>query len=324
MKVSPVAGTPTIQQPSPTGLSPEKLTRIKGIASGNREIIEPEKKEEEKKEELKNAIAMVTNKTPETVTSLAEEAPQAQETTQSTTPDAIVQAKEATEVTEPISPQLAALARQRRALQVKEQELAEREKALTGNSKSDLEAQLKATPLKVLQELGVTYDQLTQEILGNQSNAEVLALKEEIKALKGDIDNKFTSQATAQDEQAINYVADKIDALLQANPDEFELLTAHDDTEEIVRRIFDHWKKTGKELDAKTVAQEYQNELLEEAARFAKLKMVQSKIVPAEPTAPVTPQPTPGMKTLTNKDSARPSLDRRTRAILAAQGQLKR
>ncbi len=58
----------------------------------------------------------------------------------------------ADEVTQPLSPQFAALAKQRRALQVKEREIADREKALQGQSSTqgagiDV-ARLKSDPVK--------------------------------------------------------------------------------------------------------------------------------------------------------------------------------
>ncbi len=238
--------------------------------------------------------------------------------------DTSVQTTEGSEVTQPLSPQLAAIARQRRALQVKERELADKEKAMGGATRAELESRLKSSPLSVLQELGVTYDQLTQEILGQQGqiNPEVEKLKAELAELKGGVDKRFTEAQVAQETSAINYVADKLDALVQTG-DDFELLKAAEGEEEVIRRVYNHWKKTGKELDVSQVAKEYQDELAEEATRYARLKQVQSRLTPAEP-APVTPAPQQGIRTLANKDSARPAMDRRQRAILAMQGQLKR
>lgn len=335
MKISPVAGTPTIPQPNATGLSPDKLARIKGIAQGQVHTAPPTEEEKQKLLNATQKITMNTNANPTLVTPEATgteigEPKDTEMPGESIIPDPNVQATPATEVTEPISPQLAAIARQKRALQVKEQELAEREKALTGQPKvADLEARLKATPLRVLQELGVTYDQLTQEILGQpapnpEAQEKIRALEEKISALEKGVDSRFSEAQESQETAAVNYVADKYDALV-ANGEEFELLKAADGAEEVIRRVYLHWKKTGQELDVAKVAREYQEELAEEAAKYAKLKMVQGKLTPQEP-APVTPTQTsqPGMKTLTNKDSARPTMDRKQRAILAMQGQLKR
>ncbi len=313
MKVTPVAGTPTIQQPAATGLSPEKLNAIKMKVSGNPT---PAPTEEEKE-----GLLAAVGKQSEGGTEIANPEPPKPKSAIS---DASVPATEAPQETEPISPQLAMLAKQRRALQVKEKELADKEKALSGNSRADLESRLKSSPLSVLQELGVTYDQLTQEILGNQSNHNPVIdeLKAEIKALKEGVDNKFSEANVAQETQAINYVADKLDALM-ATGDDFQLLKDAEGEEEVIRRIYSHWKKTGKELSVTDVAKEYQDELIEEATRYARNPLVQKRLTPAEPAIDTPTQQT-GMRTLTNKDSARPNMDRRQRAILAMQGQLKR
>ncbi len=327
MKISQVTSSmPTIPQPSSTGLSPDKLARIKGIASGQPTTEQPEEDKNKLLAATQNKIVMNVNKTPGVglggQVEQVEVEPIATETGIS---DASVQTSEGGEVTQPLSPQLAALARQRRALQVKEREIAEREKALSGGgSLSDYKARLKSNALSVLLEEGVTYQQLTDEILGQKSSTDprVEKLEAEIAELKGGVDKRFTEAQEAQEASAINYVADKLDALV-ATGDDYDLLKAADGEEEVIRRVYTHWKKTGKEIDVSQVAKEYQEELAEEAARYAKLKQVQSRLLPAEP-APVTPTQQHGIRTLTNKDSARPTMDRKQRAILAMQGQLKR
>lgn len=328
MKISPVANTPTINQPSATGLAPDKLARIKGIAAGQ----PPVEPTEDDKEKLLAAaqsaapqrkIVMNVNKTPQALTKeMAEEQVVEPE---STTLDAVEPAKEESEVTQPLSPQLAALAKQRRALDVREKAIADREKALTGQTKADLEAKLKSNALSTLQELGITYDQLTNEILTSQGNInpEVEKLKAELAELKGGVEDRFSKAENAQNESAINYVADKLDTLI-ATGDDFELLKAAEGEEEVIRRVYNHWKKTGKELDVSQVAKEYQDELAKEFDKYAGLKSVQSRLAPAEPAIVTPTAQQQGIRTLTNKDSARPTMDRKQRAILAMRGQLKR
>jgi hypothetical protein len=329
MKISPVptAGIPTIQSPSIGGVSFDKLERAKAVAAGQK-TAEPTQEEKEKlvaAVQSQPTIKMNVNKTPISEVEVPSET--AAPKPESFKSDDGVQATEASEVTQPISPQLAALARQRRALQVKERELAEKEKAMSGPAKSldEYKARLKSNALSVLLEEGVTYEQLTNEILASQGqiNPEVEKLKAEIAELKTGVDKRFSESQVAQETQAINYLADKLDALTVTG-DDFELLKAADGEEEVIRRVYSHWKRTGKELDVAQVAKEYQEELADEAARYAKLKMVQGKLTPTEP-APVTPTKSQqGIRTLTNKDSARPSMDRRQRAILAMRGQLQR
>lgn len=322
MKISPVPaqGIPTLQQSLGSGIAPEKLAKLKAMMTGE---AAPEAKPEEAPQPLPkmNSIKMNTNRTITSDVAIPEEVPVAEATEPETAiSDNNVQANDA-EVTQPISPQLAAIARQKRALQVKERELLEKEKSLGGSTRAELEARIKSKPLSVLQELGVTYDQLTNDILTAQGqiSPEVESLKAEIEALKKGVDERFSATEVAQESHAINYVADKLDAIIDT--EDFELLKEAEGGEEVIRRVYTHWKKTGKELDVAKVAKEYQDELLEEAERYAKLKQVQSRLTPQEP--PPLEQKS-GIRTLTNKDSARTQMDRRQRAILAMQGQLKR
>ena len=318
MKISPVQGTPTIANPTSTGLSPEKIIRLKAIAAGQRP-------EEEKPEEA-GLVKPVTPSMPSITMKTTPEAMQevVPHETESAISDTVVQTPPATEATEPLSPQFAALARNRRALQ-QERMAFEKEKAsILANAKSEFETRLKSNALSVLQEYGVNYDQLTNEILASQGNQnpEVEKLKAEIKALKEGVDKRFSDTEIAQESHAINYVADKLDGIMASQANDFELIKemGDDGQEEVIRRVYDHWKKTGKELDVLEVAKKYESELEEETLRFAKLKKVLAKLTPQQ--APLQPQPQSGMKTLTNKDSARPVVGRRQRAILAMQGQL--
>lgn len=329
MKISPVIGAPTIPQPSSSGRSSEALDRIRAIATGKPL---PEPIEEDKAKKLANQLQTITMNTNKTV--LRDGLPPESSSESQIIPtdelakpdsgisDTTVQANEVSEATQPISPQLAALARERRALQVEKKALVDREKSIADEARAQIISQLKVKPLGLMQEHGVTYDQLTQELLGNQINPEVEALKAEIKALKEGVDEKFSASETKHNEQNVHYVANKLDALLDQN-DEFELLKEADGKVEIVSRIIDHYEKTGVERNVADVAKEYQEELYAELARYAKLKQVQGRLMPTEPLQP-QPQTQQGMRTLTNKDTARPQMDRKQRAILAMQGQLKR
>jgi len=325
MKISPVVGTPTIPQTPNTGNSPEKLARLKAIAAGETPIsVTPVEEDKEERVPAQRVITMRTNRTVNREMQPIEEAPvvddKARET-QTAISDDSVQANETAEATQPLSPQLAAMQKQRRALQVKERELAEREKALSGPTRTELESRIKTSPLSVLQELGVTYDQLTQEILASQGGItpEIQALKAEIAALKGDVDKKLTDRDAGAERAVLTEMANNIERLCSQG-DDFEMIRSAKQQEEVLGRIYEHWQKTGQVRDELEVMNEVENELVEEALTYARSKKVQGKLTP---TPPLQPQTT-GMKTLTNKDSARPTLDRKTRAILAAQGKLPR
>ncbi len=230
------------------------------------------------------------------------------------------------EATQPLSPQLAALAKQRRALQVKERELADREKALTSQPATqvdaDLIARLKSQPLSVLREAGVTYEQLTEAILGDQSGngAEIQELKDQIAALEQGVDKKL-SDRDQQAEQQVLAEMQREAVSLASEGDAFELVRETRSIPQVMELIEKTYRKTGEVLDVQEALQLVEDELIAESLKLAALKKVQGRLQP-EPQQ-FQPQPRQ-MRTLTNRDTAQVPLTPKQRALLAFTGQLKR
>lgn len=235
-------------------------------------------------------------------------------------PDTSVQAGAASEAREPLSPQLAALGIQRRAFQ-QERQAFEKEKAeMPSKLKNEIYSQLKTNALSVLQEAGVTYDQLTDEIVAQQRGVspEVQALKAQIKTLEEGFDKKLSDRDAESEQAVLGQMRTTIDTL--SLRDDFELIRSTNSQAEVVNRIHDHWKKTGQVLGEEEAMTAIENELLNGFLELQKTKKAQSKSVPP---APLQQAARSGIRTLTNKDSARPVLDRKARAIAAMQGTLK-
>jgi hypothetical protein len=231
--------------------------------------------------------------------------------------------KKEDEATQPLSPQYAALAKQRRALQVKERELAEREKALATKSQGsdvvDL-AKLKSQPLSVLLEAGVTYDQLTEAILANPVNPELNALKAELAALKEGVDKKFIDQNTQAEQQVLAEMR-KEATLIASQGDDFELVRETKSIPDVMQLIERTYRESGEVLDVKEALSLVEEYLFKEAQRLTGLKKLQSQS-PAAP-APQSQQ-RPGMRTLTNKDTASVPMSAKQRALAAFYGTLKK
>ncbi len=247
---------------------------------------------------------------------------------ESAIPDASVQeaapADPVPEVTAPISPQLAAIARQRRALQVKESEIAAREKALADQATGSLDiAKLKSNPLSVLQEHGVTYDQLTQAILADRDgiNPDIQSLKAQVAALEKGLDTKLSERDSQAEQQVLSELQREAQALLDKD-DTYEMIKAKGMKPKITELIHRTWKQTGEILDVSEAADLIETDLLNDAVKIAGLKKVQSKLTPIQPQ--VQAQPRQGIRTLTNRDTASVPLSARARAIAAFSGQLKK
>lgn len=329
MKITAVQGTPTIPQAPSTGVAPDKLARLKAIASGQPL---PEEEDQQNIGAVSgngNAIPRIKmNVTPEAGPESEGPLPLAQGETAIS--DADEQVNAVSEATEPLSPQLAALAKQRRAAQVKEAELAKREEALlerenaqSGPTRAELEARLKTHALSTLQELGITYDQLTTEILNAQQGItpEISALQAEVKALREGFDEKLSAKDAAAETAVLAEMKRNIDHLCFSG-DDFELIRETGSQEEVVRRIHDHWKETGEVIDEADMMQAVEDELAQEAEKLARLKKIQGRLSP--PDEELQPQQPQGMRTLTNKDQAAPAMSRKQRAIAAMNGTLKR
>lgn len=227
------------------------------------------------------------------------------------------------EETQPISPQLAALARQRRSLQVKERELLDREKALEAKSQgsdSIPRARLKSETLKVLQEAGVTYDDLTAAILAGQGNPEMDALRAELNALKEGVDKRFTDEKT-QERQAV--VAEmRSEATELANQgDDFEMVREFGSVPDVIRLIETVYDQEGKLLSVKEAMQLVEDELFGRNQKLLQLKKMQGLV---NPQAPAAPQARQGMRTLSNKHTASVPSSAKERALAAFYGTLKK
>ncbi len=326
MKISPVTGMTTIAPTSNTGLSAEKLARLKAVAAG--EVPKEEEVQEKPKFSGQPTIKMKTNRTVNREMPVAEaEAPITEpETPASATSDASEQVSAVEEATQPLNPQLAAIAKQRRALQQERQAFEKEKELLVGNTRADLEAKLKTNALSTLQELGVTYDQLTNEILASQGGIapEIQALKAEIKALKEGVDKTLSDKDIAAEQAVLKEMRRNVDHLASQG-EEFELIRAKRAEPDVIELIHRTWKQNGEILDEAEAMKLIEEELLNESLVLAKLKKVQGKLTPTEPLKLQEEMPVKtGMKTLTNRDSAKPLMDRRQRAIAAALGQLKR
>jgi hypothetical protein len=245
----------------------------------------------------------------------------------------------ASEDPKPLSPQFAALAKRQRALQVKEREIQAREEALKQTSQSTTDAKslverMKADPLGLLLENGVTYDQLTQEVLksmegGGPALTRVeTELKKEIKRLNDALETQTKTQSDTWNQaqaQALSQMQKQADQLIAAD-DAYQMIRetgSNKDVTALIKRIFD---EEGETIDVKEALEMIESDLLEESLKIAKIKKVQSTLNP-EPAPQQLQAPAPNdgvrrqtMRTLTNRDTVSAIPSRRDRAIAAAYG----
>jgi hypothetical protein len=237
---------------------------------------------------------------------------------------------------ESLSPKFAALARKERAIRSQQQALKQREEAFKAKeseyeSKYVPKERLSQDTLGVLQEMGISYDQLTTALLnqGNQEPPEIREIRAELKKLR---EEQTSTKKTAEEsqtkayEQAITTIRNQAKMLVDSN-ENFETIKATGSEEMIVDHIKEEFDKTGIVLSVEEAAQFIEDALVEDAFKYSQLKKVQARLNPAPVEQEVAQKSEPQLKTLTAQVSAssKPmtNKERRERAIAAFRGQLK-
>lgn len=251
---------------------------------------------------------------------------------------------------EPLSTQYAVLARKEKALRAKAQELKAKEESFrvaeaankakeSVQSELSLKDQLAKDPWKVLNELGLTYDKLT-ELSINQPrpeemarDSEMSALRNELKALKDaqeKTEKSFQDQQTNSYKQAVNQIRTEVKQLVLSDPT-FETIKETNSVEDVVELIEKTYSTEGVLLTVEEASQAIEDYLVEEAIKIAKLRKIQERLKPQAAVAPTAKAETKSqkpleqpqtMKTLTNGTASSRQLTTRERAILAFKGQL--
>jgi hypothetical protein len=321
MKVTPMGATPpttSVGAVSTATLNPGKLEAAKAIASG--QTLDFNDPKASLATQNVNSLKMRTNVSPDRPIDQLSDAM----ATQNAISDIDGQTQGGEEETKPLSPQFAALAKQRRALQLKEREIAAREQALSEKPATEGGAisveDLQSNPLGILQQAGVTYEQLTEAILNgdlnNPANARIRELEAKLTSLEQGIESKLTERDAQAERQVLAEMSREISRKIYESGDAFDLVreqNRHNDVLELIHRTF---KETGEVLDVEEALQEVENYLQDETLRYANLPKIRNKLTPAQEAQLQTQRPQ-GMRTLTNRDDARPKVSRRDRALAA-------
>lgn len=186
---------------------------------------------------------------------------------------------------------------------------------------------LKADPIAFLQAEGVGYDQITERLLNQDPNSQVIqSLKAEIEALKAsqnETKESLKQGANQQIEQALKQLKSEAKMLVQGN-EEFALIQEYNAQDQVVKLIKQTFDEEGYVMDVEEAAKEVETYLSEKALRIAQLKKVQEKLTPKETSqSPVVqPKPTTLTHSVTTQTKPASSKDRRERAIAAFQGKL--
>jgi hypothetical protein len=252
-----------------------------------------------------------------------------------------------------LSRQFAQLARQEKALRAKAQQqeqaikakemaLAAREAELNGKSSFDASKyvsleEFKANPLKVMAQTGLSYDELTQQLLNvpgtdPRTEAVISRLEAKIAALEESAELGKKSQVEQQQQTyqaAVKQITADVRNLVKMDPN-FETIRATNSVSDVVELITETFNKEQILLSVEEAAQQVEDYLVEEAMKLTRIGKIKSKIGQSGQTVQSKtqtqaqkPAATPQTKTLTNAIGSTRQMTTRERAIAAAEGRLK-
>jgi len=227
---------------------------------------------------------------------------------------------------QPLSPQFVALAKREQAIRKARQELKsqqeawEREKAAYVNLE-----QLKADPIKALNELGLTYDKLTElqlSQLNPDPNQQLLDKIAQLESKLASVDEQFVNRDKQAYTAAVNQIRNDVKLLVDSDPS-FETIKETGETESVVELIEKVFQKEGTILAVEEAARLVEDKLLEnkiaEIEKLTKLQKIKSRLGKlAEPPAEAAKAPQP-QTTLSNNGAVQRTLSPRERAILKIQ-----
>lgn len=354
MKVQPMAAP----QAAPTQASPAQSARQAAMAAfmGNQQA--PQAAPAQQTE----AVANPNNVSPEEMSAII---PKKDEELQldGKQPDNIEATDEKPEDKTPEDPalsrQFAKLAQQEKALRAKaaqqeqaykarEADLAAREAKLTQQPKQQFDQSkyvsiddLKYNALSVLEKAGVSYEQLTNQLLNPvQTDPAMQAHIAKLEAKLAAIEEQTNTQKTSfekQQEQAYKAAVKQIETdvtnLVNKDPS-FEAIKHAGAYKDVVDLIEQTYHKDGYLMSVEEASQAVEDYLVDQYTTFSNIGKVKQKIAQANTgkAAQSNPEQKPGtesqsqqkqqpMKTLTNTNSSTRQLSARERALLAFKGE---
>ena len=205
----------------------------------------------------------------------------------------------------------AALSRREKALRERESDLDRK----YGNKEAEvpLERRLRQNPLKALEEMGLSYDQLTELALNEGRLTPDMQMKLMREELESDYKNKFEAlenrlndKDKSDEESRYNAIKEnfmgEIDYFVKGNKDAYEFV-AHNEAREVVYDVIEeHYNETGRILDIKDAVDAVESYLEEEAGQLLQLNKMKSRL--GSYREPEQEPPRQSQVTLSNAHSA--------------------
>lgn len=154
---------------------------------------------------------------------------------------------------------------------------------------------LKKEPLKVLEEQGLTFEQLAQMVLNDGKPTQDMMLAEydkkvmsRIEELQKKIEEKEKQEQEQKYEQAIQAFQTQLTDFIEQTPD-YELIRANSAMEIVFDVIEQHHAETGEIMSNKEACDAVEEYLLEEAKKLVDREKVKKLLQPQQPEKPAAP-----------------------------------
>lgn len=335
---------PNITMQTNSGIKPDVRARAVAILEGTNQ---PPPQEQSRQPE--NHSIDPNNISPEEVSAVRQPS---QDKGVNLEPEVTTEPQEDKKVDPGVSRQFAILAKQEKQLRLKQQqqlqafktreaELTAREAALIQKPQIDpnqyiSKDELKRNTLRQLADAGITYEELTQQILNTsptdpRTEAIIAKQSQELSDLRARLDAQDKSQVEGQQQArqaAVRQITRDVKDLITMDP-AFETIKATNSISDVVELIERTFDKDGYVLSVEEASQQVENYLMEEALKLTRIGKIKSRLEEAaqsnQSKKNSSPQQTQqsSMKTLTNATSSSRQLSARERALLAFKGELK-
>ena len=203
------------------------------------------------------------------------------------------------EKSDDFSRKFAALSRREKEIRAKEVEydkrIAELEERLGSFGKKPepepelpIEYRLKKDPLRALEDMGLSYDKLTELALNDGKLTPEMQMRLMREELEGDykkkfeeLENRLLEKEKSDEQRRYDDIQrgfqNEIEDFVESNADRYELIKANEANDIIYDVIEEHYNDTGRILDIEEAAEAVENYLEEEAEKIFRLGKFRSK-----------------------------------------------
>jgi hypothetical protein len=231
----------------------------------------------------KSATTTPTEATPSAEATPTTPAP-AVETSKATTPEPVAPVVEPKkEGPGDFAARFAALARKEKDIAKRDAEIKAKAESLKGRTVEDLRQLAKKEPLKILEEVGLTFDEVAQHILDSgvgTPEKKLSDLELKIKALEDKEKQMAEQEARMREEQAITQFKNGIKEVLVKNTDKYELIQGSQSEGLVYEVIEKYFQDSGEVLDVEAACDEVEKYLESQVERWSAFKKVQTRFAP--------------------------------------------